>query len=144
MGHIISVNGIQPCRDRVLERSPTNVKELRTWLGMISYYRTFIPQFSKRCSSLYHLTHSNVDFLWTDREESILQEMKTYLASEPILRHPNFALSILRTDASIDGLGAVLSQEINGEEQIILFISRTVQPNEKAWSIQQIEALAII
>jgi hypothetical protein len=50
----------------------------------------------------------------------------------------------LRTDASIDGLGAVLSQEINGEEQIILYISRTVQPNEKAWSIQQIEALAII
>jgi hypothetical protein len=68
--------------------------------------------------------------------------MKTYLASEPILRHPNFAYPfILRTDASIDGLGSVLSQEINGEEQIILYISRTVQPNEKAWSISQLEAI---
>jgi hypothetical protein len=71
--------------------------------------------------------------------------MKTYLASEPILRHPNFSFPfILRTDASIDGLGAVLSQVIDGEERIILYISRTVQPNEKNWSIQQLEALGII
>jgi transposase InsO family protein len=114
-------------------------------LGMISYYRTFIPQFSKRCASLYHLTRNNVNFQWTEHEELILHEMKTYLASEPILRHPNFSFPfILRTDASIDGLGAVLSQVIDGEERIILYISRTVQPDEKNWSIQQLEALGII
>jgi hypothetical protein len=99
---------------------------------MISYLRNFIPQFSKRCASLYLLTHNDVTFTWTAREELILQEMKNYLASEPILRHPNFSYPfILRTDASIDGLGAVLSQIINNEERIILYTSRTVQPNEK-------------
>jgi hypothetical protein len=51
---------------------------------------------------------------------------------------------VLRTDASIDGLGAVLSQVINNEERIILYIIRNVQPNEKNWSIQQLEALGII
>ncbi len=66
LGHMISRDGIQPSHDRILgllnKQSQTNVKELRTWLGMISYYRTFIPQFSKRCSSLYHLTRNNVNF----------------------------------------------------------------------------------
>lgn len=71
--------------------------------------------------------------------------MKTYLSTEPILHHPNFSYPfILRTDASIEGLGAVLSQTIDGTEIIILYISRTVQPNEKNWSIQQLEALGII
>jgi transposase InsO family protein len=149
LGHTISREGVQPCRERVQglinKQSPTSIKELRTWLGMISYYRNFIPQFSKRCASLYHLTHNDVTFTWTAREELILQEMKNYLASEPILRHPNFSYPfLLRTDASIDGLGAVLSQIINNEERIILYISRTVQPNEKNWSIQQLEALGII
>ena len=111
---------------------------------MISYYRNFIPQFSKRCASLYHLTHNDVKFAWTNEDELILQEMKNYLASEPILRHPYFSYPfILRTDASIDGLGAILSQVIDNEEPIILCISRTVQPNEKNWSIQ-LEALGII
>ena len=71
--------------------------------------------------------------------------MKTYLTSEPILLHPNFSYPfVLRTDASIDGLGAVLSQVINNEERIILYIIRNVQPNKKNWSIQQLEALGII
>ncbi len=88
---------------------------------------------------------SFINFQWSEHEELILHEMKTYLASEPILRHPNYSFPfILRTDASIDGLGAVLSQVIDGEERIILYISRTVQPNEKNWSIQQLEALGII
>jgi hypothetical protein len=148
-GHSISTEGIQPCQDRVKgllsKKSPSNVKELRTWLGMISYYRTFIPHFSKRCALLYNLTHDDVDFKWTQNEELILTDIKNYLSTEPILHHPNFSYPfILRTDASIEGLGAILSQTIDGTERIILYISRTVQPNEKNWSIQQLEALGII
>ena len=112
---------------------------------MISYYRTFIPHFSKRCALLYNLTHDDVDFKWTQNEELILTDIKNYLSTEPILHHPNFSYPfILRTDASIEGLGAILSQTIDGTERIILYISRTVQPNEKNWSIQQLEALGII
>ncbi len=73
------------------------VKELRTCLGMISYYRTFIPHFSKRCALLYNLTHDDVDFKWTQNEELILNDMKylfvdwTYSTSSKFFISINFA-----------------------------------------------------
>ena len=149
LGHIISKEGIQPAKDRVdgllRKRSPTNAKELLTWLGMASYYRFFILQFSRLCASFHKLTHHAVQFIWTDSEELILQEIKSFLSSEPILRHPNFSFPfILSTDASTEGLGATLAYRIDGQEHVVQYISRTVQPNEKNWSIQQLEALCII
>ena len=127
----------------VKKKSPENEKELRTWLGIVSYYRSFIPQFSNFCAPLYALTHNDVPFKWT--EKAILQQLIKYLVTEPIIMHPNFDFRfMLHTDASFEGLGAAPSQDINGKEQVIQYISRTVQRNEKKRNIQQLEALAII
>ena len=72
-------------------------------------------------------------------------KLRTYLATERILSHPNFDYPfVLRTDASIESLGGTLSQVINSREKVIQYLSRSLQPNEKNWSIQQLEALAII
>ena len=149
LGYIVSPNGIEPNPDKVRalinKKSPSNIKELRNWLGISGFYRNFIPNYAKLCAPLYALIHKNANFHWTDKEENILEQLKHYLSSEPILRYPNFEYPfILRTDASIEALGATLSQIIKSEEQVIQYLSRTVQPNERHWCIQQLEALAII
>ena len=149
LGHVVSAAGVEPSQEKVRalikKKSPTNVKELLNWLGICSFYRSFIPNFARLCAPLYALTHEKVKFNWTEKEEKIIDELKQYLATEPILSHPNFDYPfILRTDASIDGLGGTLSQIVNSEEKVIQYISRSLQPNEKNWNIQQLEALAKI
>jgi hypothetical protein len=113
LGHVISATGIQPNPEKVAsllkKKSPSNVKELNNLLGISGYYRSFIDNYAKICAPLYALTHTKDKFVWTDKEENIINYLKNCLSSEPILRHPNFDFPfILRTDASIEGLGATL------------------------------------
>ena len=149
LGHVISSAGIQPSPEKIksllLKKSPSNVKELGNWLGISGFYRTFIENYARKCAPLYAITHKKTKFIWTEKEEKIITELKQRLSSEPILSHPNFDYPfILRTDASIDGLGGTLSQIVDSKERVIQYISRSVQPNEKNWNVQQLEALAII
>jgi hypothetical protein len=149
LGHVVSVEGIQPSQDKIKailnKNSPRNIKELHNWLGICSYYRAFIPNFAKLCAPLYGLLRRDIGFLWTEKEENIITELKQYLSTQPILNHPNFDYPfILRTDACIEGLGATLSQLINSKENVIQYLSRSVQPSERNWPIQHLEALAII
>ena len=72
LGHIVSDKGILPDPDRVKAisqlKTPTTVKELRSFLGIAGYYRKFIPKFAKICSCLYDLTCLDRDFIWKYNE----------------------------------------------------------------------------
>jgi hypothetical protein len=77
------------------------------------------------------MTHQKAKFVWTDKEDRIINKLKEYLSTETILSHPNFEYPfILRTDACIEGLGGTLSQIIDSKERVIQYVSRSFQPNE--------------
>ena len=81
--------------------APTNLKSLRSFLGLTSYYRRFIPCYSSLAHSLYALTKKNAPFVWTPECEEAFGNLKQLLTTAPILSYPDFEKEFhLETDAS--------------------------------------------
>ena len=88
---------------------PTNVTEVRSFVGLASYYRRFVKGFSSVAFQLTNLTKQSVPFVWSDECEESLQNLKTLLTIAPNLTLPVEAKNfIVYCDASYSGLGAVL------------------------------------
>lgn len=116
LGHVISAQGIAPNPDKVRAVQdfpvPTSVKGVRQFLGLASYYRRFMPGFAKIAAPLHALTRETVPFFWSMACQRAFLQLKDLLVSPPVLAFPNFDKSfVMHTDASIEGLGAVLEQE---------------------------------
>lgn len=115
-------------------------------MGLVNYYRGFVPGASSILSPLYERLKKNNKWSWTDLENQALNTIKQLLASEQVLAHfnPN-AKIILTVDASPSGLGAILSLiGEDGCEKPISFASRTLNNAERRYSQIQKEATAII
>ena len=92
--------------------TPKDLTELRRFLGMASYYRRFISGFSDIATPLNRLTQKDVPFVWDKNCETTFQTLKEQLVSSPVLAFPETDGDyILYTDASDNGVGAVLAQE---------------------------------
>ena len=125
---------------------PQSVKEVRQFLGIASYYRRFIQGFAKIAQPLHSLTQKGARFAWTWSCQSAFEELKTRLTESPLLAYPNFSKSFtLKTDASVKGLGAVLSQrQDDGCLHPIAYASRALSPHEKRYAITELETLAVV
>lgn len=139
LGFLIANNQIAPCTDKVKAikdaQPPTNIKRVREWLGMIGFYRKFIRNFSIIAAPLNKLLKKDVPFIWTTECSKSFDELKDSLLKADFLITPNYDKPfILETDASYDGLGAVLYQH-DAEDQLrpICFTSRTLTPGEKKY-----------
>ncbi len=125
---------------------PKTKKEVRQFLGLAGYYRRFISNYSDLTSPLTDLTKKEFPdpVQWTELCQQAFTQVKAALCGGPLLHSPNFSLPfLLQTDASDRGLGAVLSQEMEGEERPVLYISRKLSKREAMYSTIEKECLAI-
>jgi hypothetical protein len=149
LGHHISAEGVAPLRERIEAidtfPAPTKVKEVQRFLGMCAYYGKFIKAFSSIASPLYKFKDPKAKFVWTEECENAFKTLKKALTESPVLIHPDMKKPfILHTDASNDGLGAVLSQLGEDEkEHPIAYAARTLKSSERNYVTHDLECLAI-
>ena len=100
---------------------PTTVTQVRSFIGLVGYYRIFIQGFSKIAAPLNRPLEKNRSFQWNNECTQAFQELKTLLLREPIVTYPDFAVPFrLYTDTSNTVLGAILAQLQGGREGYLL------------------------
>ena len=150
LGYVISEDGLStdPEKIRAVHEFPVphDVKTLRSFLGLASYYRRFVPNFSAVARPLRTLTKKEVPFDWTESCQESFVRLKELLTTSPILVLPDFQRDfMLETDASGQGLGAILAQkQQDGLIRPIAFASRTLQPHERNYGITELEGLGVV
>lgn len=149
LGHRIDAAGLHPSEKNVeairLAPAPRNVTELRSFLGMLTFYNKFLPNLSTLLSPLYRLLEKKSKWSWDGPEDDAFREAKAALCSAPVLTHfdPGREL-FLECDASPYGVGAALLHRIEGQYQPLGFRSRTLTAAEKNYSQIEREALALV
>ena len=149
LGHIISGKGVMVDPAKVKSVSsfplPQNSTDVRSFLGLTSYYRKFIPEFASRSKPLADLTKKKCKFIWNEEAQESFEDFQKCLVTAPILKCPDFSLPFnLYTDACDYGIGAVLAQETPDGEVVIAYASRLLKSSEKKYAVLQKEALGIV
>ena len=168
LGHVLSAKGISPNPEKVDKVPdwpiPKTSKEVPSFIGLASYYRRFIPNFAKWLKPLNALImppahqakicHGEMKkseltkFVWSKECQEGFDALKHALTTAPVLAYPDYTQPfILETDASLKGLGAVLSQKgKDGEVCIIAYASQSLRPSERSmhdYGSTKIELMAL-
>lgn len=132
LGHVVSERGIQVDKAKVdlIARLPypTNVKEIRGFLGHAGFYRRFIKDFAKIAQPLTRLLQNDVPFTLTENCKEAFDLLKMKLTTAPIIQPPNWELPFeLMCDASDYAVGAVLGQKLERESHVMR------PPRKRCW-----------
>ena len=137
MGHLIDAEGIHTPEEKVEAMlkapQPMNVAELRSFLGLINYYGSFLPQLSTVLNPLYDLLKKDQKWHWSKACNDAFEKSKKLLVSNRVLVHYDMKKPFrLACDASSYGLGAVISHvTLDGKDRPIAYASRTLSSAEK-------------
>ena len=154
LGHLVLAAGIEPNPEKIQGirdmKPPTNVTEVKRFLGMINFYRRFVPDLASLVEPMVELTRGRSKrqkVNWEERHQSSFELVKKKLSSAPILQFPNMeAPFFIETDASDVGLGAVLTQ-VEPKSNVrmpVAFASRSLKKAERNYSTTDKEGLAVV
>lgn len=149
LGHHFTRNGLVPQKSKVEAIQaypiPRNVKSLRRFLGMCSWVKSFIPFFAEKAKPLYDLTRPSHVWKWDKRAQDSFKALRDALVKPPVLHFFRQDAPLqLYTDASETGLGAFLTQLIDGKEHALAYASRVLRPPEVNYTVSERECLAIV
>ena len=124
---------------------PKTPKNVKSFLGLASYYRRFIHQFAKIAEPLNNLLRKDVPFIWDDKTQTAFETLRNKLCEAPILIFPDFKSPFyLITDASGYAVSGVLTQKVNGMELVVSYVSRALNDVEKRWDTFNKQGPALI
>ncbi|KAG8497156.1 hypothetical protein CXB51_008367 [Gossypium anomalum] len=120
---------------------PKNVSEVRSFLGLVGYYRRFVKGFSMIASPMTQLLQKEMKFKWIDKCQQSFDRLKALLTEAPVLVQPESSKEfIVYSDASLNGLGCVLMQD----DKVMAYASRRLKSNERNYPIHDLELAAIV
>ena len=145
LGYWITREGIQPLPEKVQAilriETPRNRKELRSFIGIVNYYRDMWIKRSHVLAPLAGLTSTKTKWQWGPQQEAAFKMAKRIIAKEVMLAYPDFNKPfVIHTDASHYQLGAVISQE----GKPIAFYSRKLNPAQTRYTTTERELLSIV
>ena len=157
LGHVVSEQGVSTDPDKIKAVTewpqPTTVTKVRSFLGFVSYYRRFIPNFSKVAKPLNQLLQNlegtpsqkkKFKVHWGPESQEAFEALQRLCTESPVLAYADFkAPFILHSDASGEGLGAVLYQVQEGRQRVIAYASRSLSKSEKNYPVHKLEFLAL-
>jgi hypothetical protein len=149
LGHIVSAEGIQADGKKVKAVEewppPTDVHQVRSFFGLVSFYRKFVPHFAEKAASMTDLLRKGVPFLWGEKQAASFAALKQALVSDPVLASPDTNLPfVVHVDASGFALGAVLQQDQGRGLQPVAYESRKMLPAETRYPVHEQECLGIV
>ena len=156
LGHVLSKEGVSTDPEKIKAVTewplPTTVTEVRSFLGFVSYYSRFIPNFSKVAKLLNKLLQNlegtpsqknKFRVHWGPEQQEVFETLYRLCTESPIIAYADFkAPFILHTNASGDGLGAVLYQVQDGKKRVIAYASQNLSRSERNYPVHKLEFLA--
>ena len=149
LGHIESKDGLEfdPSKIEAVQKFPVprSQTEVKSLLGLASYYRRFVPKFAEIARPLHKASETSTKFDWTPEAQDAFESLKLKLTSTPILAFPSLKEPFaLYTDASHFAKGAVLAQVQDGKERSICYASKSLSKSQTKYSATRRHLLALV
>ncbi|WVZ49811.1 hypothetical protein U9M48_001137 [Paspalum notatum var. saurae] len=145
LGHVLTAEGVSVDPEKVEAvsnwKTPRNVTEIRSFLGLAGYYRRFMENFSKIAKPMTGLLKNNTPYEWDDKCEVSFQLLKEKLTTAPVLTLPDLHKDfVVYCDASRQGLGCVLMQD----NKVVSYASRQLRAHEENYPTHDLELAAVV
>jgi len=149
LGHIVSSTGIEVDKYKIelIANLPTpkSVKDVRSFLGHVDFYRRFIKDFSVISKPLCNLLIKDNVFEWTEHCEKAFVRVKNLLTSAPVIQPPDWSLPFeIMCDASNYAMGAILGQRKDKKSYVIYYASKTLNNAQMNYTTTEKELLTVV